>query len=142
MIKFVFLAFNNIAVFNKSELHNVRVIQNFQDSFMINEGPSTIPYLLYLTLILCLPCLHFKKYINCMVTVRSSQIFVKKPDIRLSLEFLRAQACTFGPKICTIGTETCTLCSTTSSNIFILTFLLHLLATLVNLVLYLYVHKG
>ena len=43
MIKFVFLAFNNIAVFNKSELHNVRVIQNFQDSFMINEGPSTIP---------------------------------------------------------------------------------------------------
>ena len=70
----------------------------------------------------------------------SSPIFVKKLKIRLYLEFLSSQKCTFGPQICTLGTQTCTLCSTIASNIFALAFLPHLLATLVNLVLYIHEH--
>ena len=41
-------------------------------------------------------------------------------------------------QICTLGTQTCTLCSRIASNIFALAFLPHLLATLVNLVLYIH----
>ena len=70
----------------------------------------------------------------------SSPIFVKKLKIRLYPEFLSSQKCTFGPQICTLGTQTCTLCSRIASNIFALAFLPHLLATLVNLVLYIHEH--
>ena len=69
-----------------------------------------------------------------------SPIFVKKLKIRFYPEFLSNQICTFGPQICTLGTQTCTLCSTIASNIFALTFLPHLLETLVNLVLYVHEH--
>ena len=70
----------------------------------------------------------------------SSPIFVKKLNIRLYPEFLSNQIRTFGPQIRSLGTQTCTLCSTIASNIFALTFLPHLLATLVNLVLYIHGH--
>ena len=71
-----------------------------------------------------------------------SPIFVMKLEIRLYPEFLSTQTCTFGPQICTLGTQTYTLCSRIASNIFALTFLPHLLTTLVNLVLYIHVHTG
>ena len=70
----------------------------------------------------------------------SSPIFVKKLNIRLYPEFLSNQIRTFGAQIRSLGTQTCTLCSTIASNIFALTFLPHLLATLVNLVLYIHGH--
>ena len=66
----------------------------------------------------------------------SSPIFVKTLEIRLYPE-----TCIFGSQICTLGTQTCTLCSTVDSNIFVLTFLPRLLATLVNSVLYIHEHK-
>ena len=72
---------------------------------------------------------------------KSSPIFVKELEIRLYLKFLSTQTCTFSPQIYTLGTQTCKLCSTIASNIFALTFLPHLLATSVNLVLCIHVHK-
>ena len=45
-------------------------------------------------------------------------------------------------QICTLSTQTCTLCSTIASEIFALTFLPHLLKTLVNLIPYKHEHKG
>ena len=83
--------------------------------------------------------LNRKTYSRCQ-KYESSPIFVKKLNIRLYPEFLSNQIRTFGPQIRSLGTQTCTLCSTIASNIFALTFLPHLLATLVNLVLYIHGH--
>ena len=91
------------------------------------------------------PALTILFYVNFLTYSRcqkyeSSPIFVKKLNIRLYPEFLSNQIRTFGPQIRSLGTQTCTLCSTIASNIFALTFLPHLLATLVNLVLYIHGH--
>ena len=79
-------------------------------------------------------------YCRCQ-KYKSRPIFVKELEIRLYLKFLSTQTCTLSPQIYILGTQTCTLCSTIASNIFALTFLPHLLATSVNLVLCIHVHK-
>ena len=74
----------------------------------------------------------------------SSPIFVTKLEVRLYPEFLNTQfqTCTFGLQICTLSTRTCTFCSTIASDFSTLTFLAHLLTTLINLVLYKHEHEG
>ena len=70
-----------------------------------------------------------EKYSGCQKN-ESSLIFVMKIEIRLHLEFLTTQTCTFGPQICTLGTQTCTLCFRIAFDIFASTFLPNALTTL------------
>ena len=81
------------------------------------------------------------RYSGCQ-KYESSPVFVTKLDIRLYPEFLNTQTCTFRPQICTLSTRTCTFCSTIASDFSTLTFLTHLLTTLINLILYKHEHEG
>ena len=85
----------------------------------------------------------FRRYIySGFQKYESSPIFVTKLEVRLYPEFLNTQTCTFGLQICTLNTRTCTFCSTIASDFSTLTFLTHLLTTLINLVLYKHEHEG